>query len=44
MSTGPFSSLALKRTKFKVWISNPQRRNKYTYALNNPLNLLTLAA
>jgi len=36
-SPDPFSPIGLKRDKFEAWISNPQRWNKYAYALNNPL-------
>jgi RHS repeat-associated protein len=37
LSPDPFNPLAQSRSKFEAWISNPQRWNKYGYALNNPL-------
>jgi RHS repeat-associated protein len=39
-SPDPFSPIGLKRDKFNAWIANPQRWNKYAYALNNPLVLI----
>jgi RHS repeat-associated protein len=36
-SPDPFSPIGLKLDRFNAWISNPQRWNKYAYALNNPL-------
>jgi hypothetical protein len=36
----PFNIFALKKDRFNAWISNPQRWNKYTYALNNPTTLI----
>ncbi len=40
MSPDPFNPLALSWSKFNAWISNPQRWNKYAYALNNPVTLI----
>ena len=40
MSPDPFNPFALKRRQFNAWISNPQRWNKYAYALNNPVSLI----
>jgi RHS repeat-associated protein len=40
MSADPFNPFALKPKQFKAWISNPQRWNKYAYALNNPVTLI----
>jgi RHS repeat-associated protein len=36
-SPDPFIPMGLKHDKFVAWIANPQRWNKYAYALNNPL-------
>jgi RHS repeat-associated protein len=35
-----FNIFALKPKQFQAWISNPQRWNKYAYALNNPVTLI----
>ncbi len=40
ITADPFNPLALKRRRFQAWISNPQRWNKYSYALNNPVTLI----
>ena len=40
ITADPFNPLALKRKRFQAWISNPQRWNKYSYALNNPVTLI----
>jgi len=40
MSADPFNPFALKPKQFRSWISNPQRWNKYAYALNNPVTLI----
>jgi RHS repeat-associated protein len=36
-SPDPFIVFNLKKDQFQAWIGNPQRWNKYAYALNNPL-------
>ena len=40
MSADPFNPFELKPKQFRRWISNPQRWNKYAYALNNPVTLI----
>ena len=40
MTADPFNPIALKPRKFQAWISNPQRWNKYAYALNNPVSMI----
>lgn len=40
MTPDPFNIFALKPKQFLSWISNPQRWNKYAYALNNPVTLI----
>ena len=40
MTPDPFNPFALKPRAFNAWISNPQRWNKYAYALNNPLSMI----
>jgi RHS repeat-associated protein len=39
-SADPFSPLGLKQDQFSAWISNPQRWNKFSYALNNPFRYI----
>jgi RHS repeat-associated protein len=40
MSPDPFIPFNLRKDKFQVWISNPQRWNKYAYGLNNPTTVI----
>lgn len=39
-SPDPFIPIGLKPKEFLGWISNPQRWNRYAYALNNPLRFI----
>ena len=36
----PFNPIKLKPVQLKKWISNPQRWDKYVYALNNPITMI----